>query len=283
LLQERRDVSLNLDHPPAPSKAPLRALGAATQPRVSRPPTNSASGPRERQPLESGARAGAAGPSRAAPHSVRSRRIQAFAGANNSPILGRGSCRLGLAHDPAACNSAENRRRAEPRPARDIGTPAAAPLPAAVPLASPSARFHCAATRPHRAPTPTSRAPFSPSRLSNWLIMSVSHDIGQRGEGATHPRRCCGCFTWEAAAGPQSVAVGRRVSEMNPDLRFSAFRLGRLRKSRRLAGSSARDPGRCPPRGGQHADTWKVDTDNPALSVVGPPVFSRPPTLPAAP
>ncbi len=43
---------------------------------------------------------------------------------------------------------------------------------------------------------------------------------------------------------------------------------GALEEVRRLAGSSAVVLGAARLEGGQHADTWRVDTENPAISVV---------------
>ena len=71
---------------------------------------------------------------------------------------------------------------------------------------------------------------------------------------------------WRSGSGRALERRGRRVSEMTRSEALPSA--GALEEVRRLAGSSAviLDVARL--EGGQHADTWRVDTDNPAFSVV---------------
>ena len=61
-------------------------------------------------------------------------------------------------------------------------------------------------------------------------------------------------------------AGGRRVSEMARSETLPSA--GALEQVRRLAGSSAAIADVARLEGGQHADTWRVDTENPTFSVV---------------
>src|ERR1039458_7313221 len=97
--------------------------------------------------------------------------------------------------------------------------------------------------------------------------------LRNRSSGATQPSLRCLLATEQKASfwSWRSSSVGlsdqrRRISEMvGSELSPSA---GALEEVRRLAGSSAAIQSVIRLEGGQHADTWRVDTANPELTVV---------------
>src|SRR5665213_4393875 len=104
--------------------------------------------------------------------------------------------------------------------------------------------------------------------------MAVQQRVVKPSHGEQQPRRECrrgdepegGRWLGWSGPGRGRERRGRRVSEMTRSEVLPSA--GALDEVRRLAGSSAviLDVARL--EGGQHADTWRVDTDNPAFSAV---------------